>query len=176
MLYSSNQVSLVVNEGSFLGRNRSLPVSPCKDHISIAAVPSQWNLALRESVHHMGAIRIYVILGFEHDNGKPLTSPADLAKKQEIAAIVEGALEDLCGILYLSKNLISVEVVYADIGRADLRTGREVHVLTPLSSLRAIKYVKVEGLPEDWTEYLEEAIRMGKSETTEELRNQALST
>ena len=176
MLYSSNQVSLVVNEGSFLGRNRGLPVSPCKDHISIAAVPSQWNLALRESVHQMGAIRIYVILGFEHDNGKPLTSPAALAKKQEIAGIVDGALEDLCGVLYLSKNLISVEVVYADIGRADLRTGREVHVLTPLSSLRAIKHVKVEGLPEDWTEYLEEAMRMGKSETTEELRNQALST
>ena len=163
MFWSSNQFSLVLNEGSFLGRRQGFPANAFKDDGTMAAVPSTWNLRLRGHMHQMKAVRIYIVLGFEHMNGKALASPADVAKKREIASIVQHALEELCGTLLLSKNLTSLEVKFADIGRLDLKTGREVCVLAPLGHLREIQNVKVEGVPGDWTKYLEDAMKMRKA-------------
>jgi hypothetical protein len=151
-----------------------LPVSPYKDHVSIAAVPSHWNSEFRKTVHLIRSIRLYVVLGFEHENGLALPPPADLVKKEEIASVVKGALENLCAILHLSRNLLRVEVAFADIGSEGLRTGKEPFVLTPLTSLQGINDVKIEGVPEEWCNYFTKVMTVGKSQTNAELRSQAL--
>ena len=125
-------------------------------------------------MHLIRSVRLYVVLGFEHGDGLALPSPADLVKKEEIASVVKCALYNLCGILHLSRNLLRVEVAFADIGKEGLRTGKEPCVLLPLTSLQGIKNVKIEGVPEEWCNYLTKAMTVGKPQTNEELRNQAL--
>ena len=138
------------------------PKTGLKDDPSIAAMPSLWSFAFRHSVRQIQKLRIHVVLNSEHDNGERLSTLDESEKKNEIFLIVSNAAENICEILALSKTLTSVEIVYMDLGRPELTTGREPGILESFGRLRCIKHVKVEGAPESWTRYLKNNMEADK--------------
>ena len=138
------------------------PRSGFKDDPSIAAMPSLWSFAFRHSVRQIQKLRIFVVLNLEHDNGERLSTWDEWKKKNENSLIVSDAVETLCEILALSKTLTSVEIVYKDLGRPELTTGREPGNLTSFGRLRRIRHVKVDGAPELWTQYLKSNMEVDK--------------
>ena len=110
----------------------------------------------------MRKLRILVVLNLKDVNGPRLLTWVEWKKKVETLLIVSNAVENLCEILALSRVLTSVEIVYMDIGRPELRTGRESDVLEFFAHLRRIKHVKVEGATEAWTRHLTTNMKMDK--------------
>ena len=138
------------------------PKTGLKDDPSIAAMPSLWSFTFRHYVRQVQKLRIFVVLNLEHDNGGRLSTWDEGKKKDESSLIISDAVENLCEILALSKTLTSVEIVFKDLGRPELTTGRESGILTWFGHLRRIRHVKVDGVPETWTQYLKSNMEADK--------------
>lgn len=171
---NSNKFSIVLNQASYLGYFGRTPLSVSVAGDDLASIPSRWTSDIRNCVHQIRHLTLYVTLNRECDS---LHTPSRMLledKKLEVAAIVGTALGELCEILSFSNNLTSLKVHFLDLGREQLKTGSEHKVLECLGQLKGLKHVEICGPPKGAKDYLEKVMTFTKR-CEEERKDSVLS-
>lgn len=162
IMCNCNKFSIVLNQASYLGCVSKIPLRVSVARDDLASIPSRWTSDIKNCVHQMRRLTLYVTLNREYESLHTSSRMLLEDKKSEVAAIVGTALGELCEILSLSKNLASFKVQFLDLGAEQLKTGSEHKVLECLGQLKGLKHVEICGTPKGAKEYLEKVMTFTK--------------
>ncbi|KAI9703288.1 MAG: hypothetical protein M1836_007854 [Candelina mexicana] len=157
MLYGDKTFFVLINESSH--------------HRTDYVVPALWCEPTRRSIYLVRTLVIDVQLRREYFLVENMEVEAiELSEALEIKAgfisVVRNALEELCMVLGMAKNLQEIEIRFVDRGWAALTQGNEHMCLEPLLCLKGLKRVICTGVPRKFAEYLEHSMRQEKIDPT----------